>query len=172
MRKTILLMAILMVVAPGAYAVDYPAEPSDISGKLLEEVHALRLAIQKSNSINSTVLITVELTKMANLKVENLEQGIEQIKSEVAELDEQIASDSAKLRESAENPSVTLSNQEAADLKTEQANLQEVVQRNTRKRNTLLEKQNNLQAQLGREQSRLTALQDRLKNLEAGVANF
>lgn len=169
MKKSALLLTIVLVMASVAYAADYSGESSGITMKLLEEVHALRLAIQKSSAANSTALITVELTKMANQKVEYLEQGLEQAKSDISELDDLITSDSAKLREVTEKLSGPLNNQEASDLRQEQASLQDIVQRNSRKRNAMQDKQSNLQMQLGREQSKYSLLQDRLKSLEAGI---
>lgn len=169
MKKTTLLLAIVLAMASVAYAADSSAESSGITMKLLEEVHALRLAIQKTSTANATALITVELTKMANQKVEYLEQGLEQIKSDISELDDLIASDSAKLREVTEKLSAPLGNQETSDLRQEQSSLQDMVQRNSRKRNVMLEKQSNLQMQLGREQSKYSSLQDRLKSLESGM---
>ena len=169
MKTTILLLAIVLAMPPVTHAAESATEPSSITAKLLEEVHALRLAIQKSNAINAAVLITVELTKMANMKVENLELGMEQVMSDLMELDDLITSDSARLRDVTDKISTLMGHTEAFDLKTEQASLQDMVQRSSRKRTVLLEKQSNMRLQLEGEQSRFSTLQDRLKALEGGT---
>lgn len=171
MKSSIRILGILLSLASGVSAADCSPESSVITTKLLDEVHALRLAIEKTSTTNATALIAVELAKMANQKVEYLEQGLEQVKSDISELDELITSDSTKLREVAEKIGGPLGNQEASDLKQEQASLQDMVQRNTKKRYALLERQSNLQMQLGREQSKYNSLQDRLKGLEDGIDN-
>jgi hypothetical protein len=162
----------LGLVAAGLVAAQQPAQPSQDATiqALLNEVHALRLALEQSNRIGPAVQIALAQMQMMDERVRNAAKQLQDVRDKIAESHARRTSLQASIKRMETQAGEAIDQNAKTRIEDNISSLKTALESQGAVDQQLQVKEADASSQLGNEQSRWNEINDKLKALELALA--
>jgi chromosome segregation ATPase len=162
----------LGLIAAGLVAAQQPVQPSQDATiqALLNEVHALRLALEQSNRIGPAVQIAVAQMQMMDERVRNAAKQLQDIRDKIAESNSRKTSLQAGIKQMETQEGQAVDQNAKSRIEDNISSLKSALENQTAVVQQLQAKEADASSQLANEQNRWNEINDKLKTLELALA--
>jgi hypothetical protein len=133
---------------------------------LLDEVHQLRLALQRANLTSTRAQLAFERMRLQRARLDTLLREVESVRSQLLSLREALAQTTDRIKETVEQIVQTPEAALRARLERQLTLSKQVLHSQTRREEQFRERETQLAAQVQIEQAKLGELEEQLGNLE------